>query len=572
MSNKINLVICWHMHQPHYKDGLDGEYHLPWVYLHAIKDYTDMAAFIEQNPNSKAVVNYTPVLLEQIIEYAAQMRNWLNTGQPMCDPLLNLVSGVTPIPSSFEQKKEIVIACRKAHAPTMIETFPAFNALFKMAEAHFPENNHPDNQLDYLSNQFYTDLLVWYHIAWIGASIRQNDNRVNELIDKSHNFSESDQRKLIEIYADHIESIIPRYKSLQDNGQIEISMTPYGHPIIPLLLDFNSMRDALPDAPAPKYNKYPGGYDRSNWHMEHGFDIFEQQFEQKPTGIWLSEGAVSDDALDLLDDYDIKWTATGEGVWRNTCHASDINEEDVNSKKVLYQPTKIADKNCKVFFRDDGLSDLIGFQYKDWKPEDAVNNFIHHIENIANQMGEQSENHVVPVILDGENAWEYYPDNASEFLNLFYKKLSEHPDINMTTFSEAMKSDLKELTLPSLQAGSWVYGSFSTWIGDKDKNIGWDLLIEAKRAYDQIVSIGKLTSDQLQQATEQLAICEGSDWFWWFGDYNPSGSVKDFDELYRRHLRKLYTLLNVEPPEKLDHPISQGGVDAENSGTMRRNV
>jgi len=222
-----------------------------------------------------------------------------------------------------------------------------------------------------------------------------------------------------------------------------------------------------------------------------------------------------------------------------------------------------------TFFRDDGLSDLIGFTYADWNPEDAVNNLIHHLENIAGACVDDP-NRVVSIIMDGENAWEYYPENGYEFLNTLYRRLGDHPKIELTTFSEVVASGCEPVVLPELVAGSWVYGTFSTWIGSSDKNRAWDLLIDAKSAFDSAVITDKLTPEQLQRARHQLAICEGSDWFWWFGDYNPSESVRDFDTLYRLQLAHLYRLLGADVPEELSQVISHGGGTPEAGGVMRR--
>jgi len=575
-KKKIKVVLCWHMHQPHYRDGLDGVYRLPWVYLHAIKDYSDMVWHLENCPEAKVVVNFAPVLLEQLDDYEQQMRAWLDNGSVMNDPLLNLVSGATPIPKTAEERQEIITVCQRAYAPTMINVLPCFKELLGMVKCSEANKNIDNENIDnvcvsYVNDQYFTDLLVWYHLAWMGVSVRETDPRVEALMNKKMHYTSDDQRILIEIMADCVASIIPRYKALMKRGQIEISMTPYGHPIVPLLIDFSSMRDALPDAPAPKYSSYPDGYERSKWHMEHGLSVYKQHFEAKPKGVWLSEGAVSSAAVGLLDEYDIKWTASGEGVWRHSCEASCVGQHDLHSKKALYQPLQHASQKCAMFFRDDGLSDMVGFQYKDWNPTDAANDFAHHMDNIANFLGDSVEEHVVSVILDGENAWEYYFDNASLFLKEMYSKLSSHPRVEMTTFSEALENGAKPRHLPILKSGSWVYGSFSTWIGDKDKNKAWDLLVEAKQCFDKVVNAKKLSKTELKQATEQLAICEGSDWFWWFGGYNPSDSVQDFDQLYRRHLKRLYELLGETAPEILDIPISLGGGDMENAGTMRRN-
>jgi alpha-amylase/alpha-mannosidase (GH57 family) len=178
---------------------------------------------------------------------------------------------------------------------------------------------------------------------------------------------------------------------------------------------------------------------------------------------------------------------------------------------------------------------------------------------------------VVSVILDGENAWEYYPDNGHYFLDALYAALSSHPTLRISTFAE-QAAHAPAKAMKRLAAGSWVYGSFSTWIGSADKNRGWDYLVAAKQAYDSVVAAGRLNADQLALATRQLAVCEGSDWFWWFGDYNPSSSVSDFEQLYRAQLRELYRLLGVAPPALLDVPLSSGGGWAENAGTMRRNA
>lgn len=571
-SPKVKVVLCWHMHQPHYRDGLDGQYRLPWVYLHAIKDYTDMAALLEANPAARVVVNFAPVLLEQLDDYAEQLRKWRQDKQLMQDCLLNLLAGGKAIPSSVQGRIELVRACRRAYAPTMIDAFPAFSRLLHLLDGLTEDSPIYREKMAYLNDGYFRDLLVWYHLAWMGASLRMNDPRVQALLAKERGYDQHDQALLIEVIYEAIAGIIPRYKTLWQRGQIELSMTPYGHPIVPLLIDFNSLRDAMPDAPMPFNEAYPDGYARARWHLEHGLKVFESHFDHQPKGVWLSEGAVSEASIGLLDEMDFSWTASGEGVWRHSCERSQINPHDLACKKALYQPMQQGSKKCHVFFRDDGLSDFIGFQYKDWAPHDAAQDFAQHMANIANFLGPQADEHVVSVILDGENAWEYYPNNAQAFLTELYQALVNHPQVEMTTFSDALVDGAKARHLPILKAGSWVYGSFSTWMGDPDKNRAWDLLVSAKLAYDQQVSANKLSEQEVQAATQQLAVCEGSDWFWWFGDYNPADSVSDFDQLYRRHLTRLYQLIDLTPPEALEIPLSIGGGGAENAGTMRRNI
>ena len=566
----LNVVLCWHMHQPYYREGLKGAYHLPWVYLHGIKDYSDMAAHLERHPAMHAVVNFAPVLLEQLDDYAQQLDVLLKHGKPTQDHMLNLLSGVERIPSDAASRQRIIQDCQRCHAPRMIHPYPAFHRLVRTTATAEAGSIDRQWRLGYLSEQYFLDLLTWYHLAWLGNSLRELP-LVKRLMAQEKDFSAADRHELLHLMQHCMAGLIPRYRALADRGQIELSMTPYGHPIVPLLNDFANLRDALPDVPVPEAPAYPGGAARARWHLQHGLAVFERYFGRKPTGVWLSEGGVSEDALAQLDEMKFAWTASGEGVWRHSCAKSDCSEDELQSKYALFSPARIGDFEARVFFRDDGLSDLIGFKYSEWHADDAVADFVRHLENIASFFETDADQHVVSVILDGENAWEYYPDNGHYFLDALYKTLSSHPTLKVSTFAE-QAAHAPAKPMKRLAAGSWVYGNFSTWIGSEDKNRGWDYLVAAKQAYDSVIAAGRLSADQQALATRQLAVCEGSDWFWWFGDYNPSGSVSDFEQLYRTQLRELYRLLAVAPPALLDVPLSSGGGWVENAGTMRRNA
>ncbi len=569
----VNFVLCWHMHQPWYQEGIDGDYKLPWVYLHAIKDYEDMVAHLEAHPDMHVVVNFAPVLLEQLDDYAAQLKNWLDSGQVMKDPMLNLLAGTKPIPESPLERYQLLCDCQKANAEKMIDPYPDFKRLLEPFKLMFPGgtcDQHDTGCLQYLNSQYYIDVLVWYHIAWLGHSLKQTQTSI-DLIKKAKMFDQADRRALLQLFYDCISNLIPRYRKLAEDGQIELSMTPYGHPIIPLLNDIGNMSCAQPEAPTPTCIVYPDGLERSRWHIQQGIDCFEHYFGLRPQGIWLSEGAISDDAVALIEEFDFKWTASGEGVWRNSMQLSEHDPEKINSKRALFHPHILKGYKPKLFFRDDGLSDLIGFEYSKMNSVDAANDLVNHLVNIADFLGDSANRHVVSVILDGENAWEYYPHNGYYFLDHLYETLSNHHLVRATTFSQ-LTDNTNTHELESLCAGSWVYGSFSTWIGEPDKNRAWDRLIEAKQAYDEVMLDGKLNDEEAAQAVRQLAICEGSDWFWWFGEKNASESVNDFDHLFRAQLKNLYTLLKLEAPANLDEPLSVGGGNSENAGTMVRNV
>ncbi|MHB1678187.1 MAG: glycoside hydrolase [Sulfuriferula sp.] len=572
-DSRLNVVLCWHMHQPYYRHGVAGEYRLPWVYLHGIKDYSDMAAHLERYPKMRTVVNFTPILLEQIDDYTNQIGRFLNEGTPIQDRLLNILAGLEAIPSDPSERSQLIRDCQRCHAPRMIHPYPAFNRLLRMIGATEDVGmgiQGMSYSFNYLNDQYFLDLLTWYHLVWLGFSLRTQPV-VKALFEQGDNYLPQQRRDLLTVMHDCLRGLIPRYRALAERGQIELSMTPYGHPIIPLLHSFENMACAMPDAPRPQAAGYPGGDARSRWHIEQGLVAFEHYFGRKPYGVWLAEGAISEDAVQLLAEYGIRWTATGEGVWRNSCRLSGAADEAINSKRDLFSPYQQPDSQVRMFFRDDGLSDLIGFRYSDWHANDAVGDFVQHLHNVANFLGDKASERVLTVILDGENAWEYYPDNGHYFLDGLYAALSEAPRVKMITFSDAV-DQLTTKPMQRICAGSWVYGSLSTWIGSPDKNRGWDYLVAAKLAVDQALKTANLDTQAQQLVIKQLAICEGSDWFWWFGDYNPAGSVSDFEQLYREQLYELYALIKVAPPANLAIPLSLGGGNAANAGTMRRNV
>jgi alpha-amylase/alpha-mannosidase (GH57 family) len=558
---RLKLVLLWHMHQPQYQDRISGRYHLPWTYLHATKDYTDMAAHLEAVPGARAVVNFAPILLEQIADYAAQMRGFLDDSAAIRDPLLAAL--VMPaLPIDAEARLALIKTCLRANETQVIRRFPPYQRLADMAPLI---SAHPD-VLAYVSDQYLADLLVWYHLAWLGESVRRSDARVAHLIEKGNGYTLHDRRELLAIIRGLLESLLPRYRRLVEGGQVELSVTPYAHPILPLLIDMRTAHDTQPQAPLPHESHYPGGEERARWHIREGIAVFRQHFGFVPAGCWPAEGGLSVATLNLLHEAGFTWAAGGENVLQNSLVRAGHAPHGMKAAW-LYQPYTVLDSGLNCFFRDDGLSDLIGFTYANWHAEDAVANLVGHLESIAADCRGHTDR-VVTLALDGENAWEHYPENGYYFLNALYTRLAQHAQIELTTFSECLKS-VPAAPLHAFAAGSWVYGSFSTWIGSHDKNRGWEMLVDAKRAFDATAS--QLSAEQRALAERQLAVCEGSDWFWWFGDDNPAATVSDFEHLYRLHLGSLYQLLGVEPPEYLTQSFTHGSGAPAHGGTMKKN-
>jgi alpha-amylase/alpha-mannosidase (GH57 family) len=559
------------MHQPDYRDVTTNEYVLPWTYLHAIKDYSDMAFHLEANPKARVSFNFVPILLDQLEDYSQQFKK-----NEIRDPLLALLVEKDLDNITHEQCRLIVQSCFKSHHEKMLSPFANYQRLLHMYQ--LVEPMMADDEFHYLSAQYKADLLVWYHLAWTGESLRQNNSIVKSLLHKGMLFTMKERKQLFKVIGDTISELIPRYKALMKQKQIEISTTPHYHPILPLLLDFKSTLDAMPYAPLPKNAQYKGGRARAVAHIVSAKQAHKHFFGVTPSGMWPAEGAVSRDALILLAENGVKWAATGQGVLANSLAKSQLNTTD--KIEYLYQPYMITNGKDELlcFFRDDQLSDKIGFEYSKMHSTEAVNDFVKALEGI--QASNQSQNPmIVSVILDGENAWEYYPYNGYYFLKELYEALANHSIIQMTTPSDIVdmyrskandKGNISAPILPKIAAGSWVYGTFSTWIGSTDKNLAWDMLCEAKKTYDRVMGKKVLDKEQIEACERQLSICEGSDWFWWFGDYNSSDSVASFDKLYRRNLINLYHLLNEPVPSVLNKSISKGGGNSENAGTMRR--
>ena len=566
MKKSLDLVFLWHMHQPDYRDYASGDFVLPWVYLHAIKDYTDMAYHLERHPGMRVILNFVPVLLDQLEDYTDQFA----TGK-IRDPLLRLLVHANSCELSFDDRQLTLDACFRSSHTKMIAPYPVYTRLWDLFQLLQADG---DAALTYLSGQYMADLLVWYHLAWCGESVRRESELVARLMTKAEGFTFDDRKQLFDLIGELTSGIIPRFRQLAESGQIEISATPHYHPLAPLLIDFNSAKDAMPDAPLPKALHYPKGRLRVSKHIELAKQSHKARFGAAPVGMWPAEGSISVETLEVFAEQGCAWAASGEGVLVNSLRRSKL--EVPARSEYLYRPYRLEKgaNGLQCFFRDDHLSDLIGFEYSRWHGKDAADHFVEQLLGIANS-AHTDETPVVSVILDGENAWEYYPYNGFYFLDELYTRLEAHDSIRTTTYAEFIKSIRPDTArtgnLPTISAGSWVYGSFSTWIGCEDKNRAWDLLCAAKQSYDMVISSGRLSKAEQEAADKQLCSCESSDWFWWFGDYNPANSVASFDRLYRHNLTELYRLLKLSAPLSLADPVSHGSSGPTGAeGAMRR--
>src|ERR1700680_511333 len=465
---RLPVILLWHMHQPHYRDALTGQYALPWTYLHAIKDYTDMAAHLEANPAARAVVNSPPTPIEQIEELARRIAEHLQGGSPLPDPVLALL-GPDPVPTEPAARLELLRACLRAQRKQMIERFGPYLELATIAQTlASPE------RITYASDQFIHDVAVWYHLAWLGETGSRVHPLGARLTERGRDFSAEQRRDLLALIGELVAQIVPRYRQLAERGKCELSVTPYGHPIIPLMLDFRCARDAVPDMALPAHAGYPGGAARAAWHVQEAIRVFTRAFGSAPAGGWPAEGAISAGTLELLAAGGFRWAGSSAGVLRGSLALTD--PEGAEDPLAYNRPYRLGGTGMSCFFRDDTLSDLIGFSYATWHGDDAVANLVGELAQMAQQY-EPGGNHAVLIALDGENAWEHYPFNGYYFLRALYAQLASHPQLELTTLSDCLARGIQPAPLAKMLAGSWVHGTLATWMGDPAKNRGWELLV-----------------------------------------------------------------------------------------------
>jgi alpha-amylase/alpha-mannosidase (GH57 family) len=355
MKKSVDLVFLWHMHQPDYRDYSTGDFVLPWTYLHAIKDYTDMAYHLEHHPKIRAVLNFVPILVDQLEDYVDQFA----TGT-LRDPLLRLLAHRSHNDLTADQRHLLLDACFRSNHEKMVEPFPAYKRLM---ELHNAMKGEGEVALSYLSGQYMADLITWYHLAWCGESVRREYPLVVRLMQKGEGYTYQDRKGLLDLIGKLVTNVIPRYRKLAKTGQIEISATPHYHPLAPLMIDFSSAREAMPDVALPQSTSYPGGRERVAQHIVKAKKSHTERFGTEPKGMWPAEGSISDATLQVMAEEGCHWAASGQTVLVNSLRRNHLNSD--HRADYLYRPYKIkgvsGDISC--FFRDDNLSDLIGFEY-----------------------------------------------------------------------------------------------------------------------------------------------------------------------------------------------------------------
>jgi alpha-amylase/alpha-mannosidase (GH57 family) len=548
-TSPLKVLFIWHHHQPYYKT--DGTFLLPWVRMHGIKDYWDMVRILDDFPGIKQTFNFAPSLLEQLQDYLSQKDQFGEGGTTDVAYLLSLKN-----PDSFtpEDKLQAMRTFFGANTERMIKRYPRYSELLGK-RGIVRNDNDIENSINNFDSQDFRDLQVWWNLSWVGEYSRF-DPPFKYYLDKQRNFSEDEKLDLLKSQLAILRKIIPHHIEAANRGQIEISASPFYHPILPLLCDTNSGMEANADTRLPDTRfRHP---EDAHEQVESGLAYASKIFGARPKGMWPSEGSLSDATLEIMTKNKVAWTATDELILQKTLlNAGKGINGDFIQKYFAYDFDKDGN-HIKIFFRDHGLSDLIGFVYSQWNPDDAANDLVTRLlkirESIAANFDERTRAYaIVPIILDGENAWEFYQSDGKDFLRTLYHKLSNEPRIQTV-----LPSDVKVKhgnSLKHISPGSWINGDFKIWIGHPEDNKAWDYLSQARAAFEKLSQ--KKTSSERSRAYREIKIAEGSDWCWWYGDDHRSSQAYQFDNLFRYHLKQVYTLLGTNPPAELDEPIKK---------------
>ncbi len=545
----VSLALVWHQHQPYYPDRIGGDTLMPWVRLHGTKDYWGMAWHLKEVPEFRCTINLVPSLLQQLRAY---------THEGASDRHLDL-SRIPADSLSPADAQELLEQFFMANVESMIRPFPRYRELL---QKRGPHEEPADRAIRRFADRDFRDLQVWSNLSWMHPLLFERDADLNAFRQKGQNYTEADKAWLLARQLDVLREVIPLHQELMASGQVELTTTPFFHPILPLLCDKRSARQAMPGCALPKHLE--SYREDAVIQLQRAIAYHTELFGRPPMGMWPSEGSVSQDVISLIADVGIQWIATDEEILSASTNGWVGRDGNgyLRHPEMLYRPWRLEDqgRQLQAVFRDHALSDLIGFQYQRMDAAQAVNDFIGKLEAIGQAAESQSQGRpvFVPVILDGENCWEYYADGGVQFLRTLYRSCAERPSVRSVRVGDYLREYPATDRIGQLFAGSWIAHNFAIWIGHEEDNTAWDLLHQTREFLKRIQAEGDVAAEVLARAWDEIFIAEGSDWYWWYGDDHSSAQDALFDQLFRKHLKNVYILLRMPYPPQLDRPISRG--------------
>lgn len=546
----VSLAFFWHQHQPYYPNDLTGENEFPWVRLHGTKDYWGMAWHIREVPEFCCTINLVPSLLVQLLKY---------TDHGGSDRHLD-VSRLPADSLSWDDAVYLLDHFFMANGDTMIRPSPRYHELFLKRRIG---TDAADAVLSRFSTRDLRDLQVWSNLAWMHPILFETDSDLREFRHKGQSYSEADKAWLLDKQLEILRQIIPLHRQLAEGGQLELTTTPFYHPILPLLWDKRLARQAMPGCELPKHLE--SYREDAVEHLQRAVAFHEQLFGEKPRGMWPSEGSVAQEVVAAIADAGIEWIATDEEILAASTGGRTGRDPSGHMRhpELLFRPWLVADgdKKLHVIFRDHALSDLIGFDYQRTDSTMAAMDLLGRVEAIGRATSGMNAGRpaLVPIILDGENCWEHYHDGGVTFLRTLYQEAARRPALRPVRVGDHIRQHPAVDRIDRLFAGSWISHNFAIWIGHGEDRTAWDHLHEARARLKRADEEKTVAESQRRRAWDELFIAEGSDWFWWYGPEFGSAQDKLFDRLFRTHLQNVYTLLGEPYPPVLNQPIKRNG-------------
>jgi alpha-amylase/alpha-mannosidase (GH57 family) len=515
-----SLSFLWHLHQPAYRTA-DGVAHAPWVALHAGGAYTTLVSAILDSGGRGQVVNIVPTLLEQLLAYERGS---------VRDPMKELVA--RPV-DTFDRATSATLIEWACHVtPRQLQRSPRLAELHERAADRSPTKHGEDWNPDDLR-----DVQVLLILAHAGDQAWR-DPRLEPLAVRGSNFDGDDHRSAVEWLNAQPGELVELWRRIDDLPSVEISTCPYAHPIVPLLMDTSVVGESWAPRPAPDVPRFCRPED-AHRQLREGLE-FMRDHGFVPTGCWPPEGSVSTDALGLYGEQGVAWLVADEGILERSLARPLRSNQHPDTD--LYRPWRHGTASPTLFFRDRVISDRIGFEYGRWENEAAAAaDLAHRLLELARSLPEDA---AIVLALDGENPWPHYPSCGGVFLRELMSRVNHAgPQLRPATLSE-VAAELTPRELPRLHPGSWIHGTFSTWIGHPEKTAAWQLLAAVRDAMP--------TGEPVPPS---MLLAEGSDWFWWLGEDNPTELAPLYDEIFRRHLADACVQAGIEPPVDLDVPL-----------------
>jgi len=541
-QKKLSVAFYWHMHQPSYKLNEDSDYLLPWVRMHAVKDYLDMVLLMNDFPNLKLNFNLVPMLVDSIIDYGE------NNYQDVHSRL-----SVTPVEDLSDDDKRFILSnFFDANFDSMISHHEAYKNLY---EKRVMQNIYDINEY---SDQEYSDIMAWFNLAWFDPVYGEIYPELKQLAEKASGFTLEDRQTILKYQYEIIRQIIPTYKNFMEAGKIEITTSPMYHPILPILLDIKCAHRNIANPEVLPANLKMAKDAIAQTKM--ALDRMEEIFGKRPKGIWPPEQCVSSKTLEMLSDLGVEWTITDEGILANSINFDFVRDfrGHLADPYHLLKTYEYKTKNSKidVIFRDSMIPNLISFEYSNSDSKKAANDLYDRIKVVQSKLfASPDDSHLLTIALDGENSWESYKDDGSSFLREIYRLIEEDTSLETVLISDYIEKDKNKKSLSKIYSGSWINRNFQLWIGEPTKNQAWNALKKVRDDFMQFVKSNP-NHENIEKAHNEIYMAEGSDWFWWYGEPNHSGQDHIFDYLFREHLRNVYKLFDLRVPEYLNTPFS----------------